>query len=721
MEAQLKNKGWFLTNEGMELCKEGLVKPSVDTLTQRALDIDLRLLSCGNQDDANKGKTDSVQGPLILQIQKIRNVAAPKINEDSNYAPKLLRIQLSDGRNTYSGLVLHSIPKIDMNSPPGTKILIKGNLALKQGLMLLDQNNTKVLGGHVDEMVERWKLAKSLSQLTRATKVEGAPPPWVPFGQRNKLSATQKNSHSIKGSKKSLDTNQKDPTETDKAFEEQRKAAIQELGKHQSKKFGGGKAVPSNQDRQKEFKKANAERQDSSNAGNNNKSSQPQGIYRDLSHDSNKPDERDVQMLTSMGFDRDASITALKKTNGNVDAAVDAILSGGGDSRGSGYRGQGFHSRGGGQGAGRGSSDSRRGGRNFDSRSGGRGSDSRGRGRGSDSRRRRNDDNDNDNEEYPSQPSGAATLFDFVESKLGTDSSKGKSTSNYNSGSERSRNYAREQPPSVKESGIRFVHGAENRRGDDRKGGSSKDESFVRSNQTTENRRGQNQKKPNPRQYDSHPQNDRGPSGRTRPEKGTSQSNARSNSYTLPPRFQKLQEAESKKTPSSNQEDRERGSSQRKDAGPGPSQQDTPHLNGKPNQGPHRGSGSFRSQQRSSNPNYEQISAEENAMIQWNIGDICLAKYWEDNGFYNATITAMHPSGKTCVVHFMEYGNQEEVFVSDILPLQNQSWGGMPGPHQFPPPNHMMVPPHFQDSRGNFQRGRYNPNHGNGHYYQGRR
>lgn len=54
-----------------------------------------------------------VQGPLILQIQKIRNVAAPKINEDSNYAPKLLRIQLSDGRNTYSGLVLHSIPKIE--------------------------------------------------------------------------------------------------------------------------------------------------------------------------------------------------------------------------------------------------------------------------------------------------------------------------------------------------------------------------------------------------------------------------------------------------------------------------------------------------------------------------------------------------------------------------------------------------------------------------------
>lgn len=29
----------FLTNEGLDLCKEGLVNPSVDTLIQRALDV----------------------------------------------------------------------------------------------------------------------------------------------------------------------------------------------------------------------------------------------------------------------------------------------------------------------------------------------------------------------------------------------------------------------------------------------------------------------------------------------------------------------------------------------------------------------------------------------------------------------------------------------------------------------------------------------------------
>ncbi|PIK41562.1 putative tudor domain-containing protein 3 [Apostichopus japonicus] len=242
MDAQLKSKGWFLTNEGLDLCKEGLVNPSVDTLIQRALDLDLRLLSSGNHDEANKGKTDAVQGPLIVQIQKIRNVAAPKLNEESNYAPKLLRIQLTDGNTAYSGLLLHTIPKIDMNTAPGTKLLIKGRLLLKQGLMLLDQNNTKVLGGHVDEMVERWKLAKKLSQFTRAIKVEGAPPPWVPFGQRKNMAASHRNDHSGKGGKKSLETNQKDLTETDKAFEEQRKAAIQEVGKHQSKKFGGGKS-----------------------------------------------------------------------------------------------------------------------------------------------------------------------------------------------------------------------------------------------------------------------------------------------------------------------------------------------------------------------------------------------------------------------------------------------------------------------------------------------
>lgn len=49
------------------------------------------------------------------------------------------------------------------------------------------------------------------------------------------------------------------------------------------------------------------------------------------------------------------------------------------------------------------------------------------------------------------------------------------------------------------------------------------------------------------------------------------------------------------------------------------------------------------------------------------VGDRCLAKYWEDEKYYNAEIQAV--TDKTCVVHFPEYGNYEEVLHTDCLPI----------------------------------------------------
>lgn len=51
----------------------------------------------------------------------------------------------------------------------------------------------------------------------------------------------------------------------------------------------------------------------------------------------------------------------------------------------------------------------------------------------------------------------------------------------------------------------------------------------------------------------------------------------------------------------------------------------------------------------------------------WKITDICFAKYWEDGRYYHAEITGM--AEKTCVVQFMEYGNFEEVLLTDCLPI----------------------------------------------------
>ena len=51
------------------------------------------------------------------------------------------------------------------------------------------------------------------------------------------------------------------------------------------------------------------------------------------------------------------------------------------------------------------------------------------------------------------------------------------------------------------------------------------------------------------------------------------------------------------------------------------------------------------------------------------MGDFCLAKYWEDNKFYPVKVTAV--SNKTAVVLFTDYGNHEEVLLSDLLPFAN--------------------------------------------------
>jgi len=92
------------------------------------------------------------------------------------------------------------------------------------------------------------------------------------------------------------------------------------------------------------------------------------------------------------------------------------------------------------------------------------------------------------------------------------------------------------------------------------------------------------------------------------------------------------------------------------------------------------------------------------AACNWQAGDVCLAKYWEDNKFYPVKVTAV--SVKTAVVLFTDYGNHEEVLLTDMLPFpQHQR---QPHPHQrqmpaHPPPTGYIpttpgLPPAFPQS-----------------------
>ncbi|KFM71949.1 Tudor domain-containing protein 3, partial [Stegodyphus mimosarum] len=99
-------------------------------------------------------------------------------------------------------------------------------------------------------------------------------------------------------------------------------------------------------------------------------------------------------------------------------------------------------------------------------------------------------------------------------------------------------------------------------------------------------------------------------------------------------------------------------------------------------------------------------------------GAIVLAKYWEDNKYYRATVHAVGKEGKTCVVHFMEYGNYEEVLVDDVQQI-NSGWNA--GPLSFHPSHWNELPSNYnqyQDFKDLLELQR-NPNKSYGQY-QGR-
>ncbi|KAM6230432.1 survival motor neuron protein [Porphyrio hochstetteri] len=54
---------------------------------------------------------------------------------------------------------------------------------------------------------------------------------------------------------------------------------------------------------------------------------------------------------------------------------------------------------------------------------------------------------------------------------------------------------------------------------------------------------------------------------------------------------------------------------------------------------------------------------------QWKLGDGCNAVWSGDGNIYLATIVSINQKRGTCVVTYAGYGNQEEQYLSDLLPL----------------------------------------------------
>ncbi|XP_044749317.1 tudor domain-containing protein 3 [Coccinella septempunctata] len=171
--------GWNISQQGFITISESNAIADKNILLRNALNADLREIgSPVLTKEYNKNQISE----LVLQIQKIRNVAAPKANEESNAAPRMLKLTLTDGETFVQAIETSNIPFISREkTPPGSKILLQ-NVRIQNGFLLLNQKNTKLLGGNVPHLFEKWELAKSVQHHSRNIASADGPPAWVNFG-----------------------------------------------------------------------------------------------------------------------------------------------------------------------------------------------------------------------------------------------------------------------------------------------------------------------------------------------------------------------------------------------------------------------------------------------------------------------------------------------------------------------------------------------------------
>ncbi|XP_048360490.1 recQ-mediated genome instability protein 1 isoform X2 [Sphaerodactylus townsendi] len=116
-----------------------------------------------------------VSQPAYSQLQKIRGKNT--VNEDITVdtqgtqksweakSPRMLMLKLTDGINHIQGMEYRSVPVLHSSLSPGTKIMIQGKVAYRLGVILLNSENVRLLGGEVDSLMEEYAEERVLANL----------------------------------------------------------------------------------------------------------------------------------------------------------------------------------------------------------------------------------------------------------------------------------------------------------------------------------------------------------------------------------------------------------------------------------------------------------------------------------------------------------------------------------------------------------------------------
>lgn len=178
---ELQTDGWRISPDGYNIVTENGTVRDKKTIVANTLNTDIKefgdpLLTS----ELKQSKT----GKVILQIQKIRNIAAPKSKEESQAAPRMLKLTLTDGHTSCQAVEIGSVPSLSRtHTPPGSKLLVDSAVVFSS-CILLHSNCCRLLGGRVPALFEKWELAKNISEHVRVSAGPDGPPPWVNFGEK---------------------------------------------------------------------------------------------------------------------------------------------------------------------------------------------------------------------------------------------------------------------------------------------------------------------------------------------------------------------------------------------------------------------------------------------------------------------------------------------------------------------------------------------------------
>lgn len=104
-------------------------------------------------------KRGELQGPVVLQLVRWRNVSHPKIPEHLD-SDGLCKLTLTDGVVAVDALQVEPVAGLSGRTSFGSKLLLTGRVPYESGMLLLESAQCRVLGGFIEKLVEKWQALR---------------------------------------------------------------------------------------------------------------------------------------------------------------------------------------------------------------------------------------------------------------------------------------------------------------------------------------------------------------------------------------------------------------------------------------------------------------------------------------------------------------------------------------------------------------------------------